>query len=117
MELKMSVTYKEEVERMVLINFLGFIEAIATKALSIDDAHIYFFSPYTVRVVMDKGINEEIITLLKKSTELEDIEALIPEKLEEILEDYKKTAILLLKQTSHPNDIYLGDIKDWIDDD
>lgn len=97
-------------EKILLTVILGNIEAVKNGAITIDEAEKFIFSPHIKKMLMEKGCNKKIIELIVKGCEFEDINDLIPEKLEEIIEETKQETLKLLKSYKEINNSF------WLDE-
>ena len=97
-------------EKILLTVILGNIEAVKTGAITVDEAEKFIFSPHMKKKLMEKKCNKKIIELIMKGCEFEDINDLIPEKLEEVLEETKQETIKLLKNYKEINNSF------WIEE-
>ncbi len=85
-------------EKVLLLAIVGSLEAIQKNAMTIDEAEIFLFSPRMVSNLKQKKCNENIISLIERGCELEDIESLIPEDLHEEITNMIEDALKLLKK-------------------
>ncbi|UNL86378.1 DUF3969 family protein [Priestia koreensis] len=81
MELNISISGKEESERLVSIIQLGLLSVLEKEIISIEEAEGYLFNPFTVSKLERYGLSKEVIDIIKEGCELEDIQSLMPEKL------------------------------------
>ncbi|WFR55920.1 DUF3969 family protein [Anaerocolumna sp. AGMB13025] len=96
MSFKISIEAKEEIEKFILIFNIGILIALKKGLISIEDAEKILYSPYSVDKLRDLSLNEEVIRLIELGCELEDVESLIPYKLENSIDDiYNRTIELL----------------------
>lgn len=84
-------------EKMLLIAIVGNMESIKNKGITIDEAEKFLFCPHVVNKLKTKKCNEKIIELIEKGCELEDIYSLIPEKLDETINEIEQEALRLMK--------------------
>lgn len=87
MELNISIKTKDDIERFILILNIGMMAAIKEGIISIEEAENYLYSPYSVEKIRKLGINEDIIKLVELGCELEDVEILIPDKLNNAIDE------------------------------
>ena len=111
MELKISLKTREDIERFILISNIGLTAALKSGSISIQEAERYLYTPYSVKILENLEINEDVVMLVKLGCELEDVESLIPDKLKESIERINDVAIRLL--SSIPTQIQTS--KKWID--
>ena len=83
-------------EIVVLMVALGTIDAIKNNLISINEAEKIIFSPYSKKVLNNAGCNTEIIRIIESACELEDIKSLIPEKLDQSIDEIKSMIIDVL---------------------
>lgn len=81
MDLKISVSGKEESELLISILQLGLFYALEKGVISIEEAEGYLFSPATASQLEQDGLSEAVLALIWEGCELEDVESLIPRKL------------------------------------
>lgn len=86
------------IEKSILISVIGCLEALSSGCISIDESEQYIFSPRTTKKLNELKINGDIISLIEKGCELEDIESLLPDKLEITISELKNEAMGLLKE-------------------
>lgn len=113
MKLNLSVVKENEAERLILVSAIGLLESLENDLLTIEDCEHYLFSPYSVSILEEKGINEKIIEIIELGCELEDIQSLMPDKLKKGIKDLKIQASELLLGTSSSADPY--EVKKWLD--
>ena len=77
---------------------LGTLVALKEKVVSIEEAEKFVFSPYMAKKVhMNQGL-DSLVDIIEKGCELEDIESLIPEKLDYNIEILYDETLKLLQQ-------------------
>ncbi len=109
-----TVFGKERIEKLLLINILGTLEALKNKKVTIDESEKVVFTPYTFFTLKKKGINKKIIDLIQECCELEDVESLCPEKLDEVIEELKQRTLNLLGEYEEDNKqiwVQIDDVK------
>lgn len=84
-------------EKVILVILLGLLDGISNNVLTIEECEKILFSPYIAIRLKQNNFDEEIITIINECCELEDIESLIPDKLEENIHSIKKRVLCLLK--------------------
>ena len=114
MEISLSVDKKNESERLVLVNAIGLLESLENELLTIEDCENYLFSPYSVSILEEKNMNPQIIEIIELGCELEDIQSLMPDKLNVEIRDLKERAKECLKNTTPYENPY--EVKKWIDE-
>lgn len=113
MELKLSVNEKNEAERLVLISAIGLLESLENGIVTIEDCENYLFNPYSVSVLEGKKLDTEVIEIIELGCELEDVQSLVPDKLQDEIKGLKEQAKERLKNIPLSKDPY--DVKKWID--
>ena len=93
---KLSINSKSEEEKFLLITIIGITESLLKNAITICEAEGAIFTPYTVKILKDKKIDNEIVKLVELGCELENIESLLPHCLEEEILKIKDKAVELL---------------------
>ncbi|KAB1438060.1 DUF3969 family protein [Candidatus Galacturonibacter soehngenii] len=68
--------------KILLINIIGVLVAIKEKKMSIEEAEKFIFSPYFIQKVKESCDEEQLIDILERGCEIEDIESLLPDRLE-----------------------------------
>lgn len=110
-EMKISIMNKRQIEAFILVSIIGLMDSLSVGATSIEECETYLFSPYSVDKLRTLNLNEQILELIQIGCELEDVEALIGEKLSESINEIRLKAIELLKKV--PKDE--GEPKKWLD--
>jgi len=80
-DLIIKISEKIETERFVCVICLGFIEAIKKEQHSIYELICPFISPYSAQLLKQKGVNEELVTIIHLLCELDNVERVMPDKL------------------------------------
>ncbi len=109
-----TVFGKERIEKLLLIDILGALEALKNKKITINESETNIFTPYTFFTLKKKGINKKIINLIHEGCELEDVESLRPEKLDEVIEELKQRTLNLLGEYEEDNKqiwVQIDDVK------
>ncbi|WP_142956795.1 DUF3969 family protein [Enterococcus faecalis] len=112
--LKLSTVKKEDANIMLLVCIIGLLDSLKNGILTIEECEQYLFSPYSLDVLQKKGIDKRIINIVHLGTELEDIESLLPDRLDANIQKLYEDAKELLKQIK-PEEICYGD-KKWLDE-
>lgn len=94
--MRFTVFGKERIEKLLLINILGTLEALKNKKVSIDESEAIIFTPYTFFTLEERGVDKKVIDLLQECCELEDVESLCPDKLDNVIEELKQRTLTLL---------------------
>lgn len=85
-------------EKIILIAIAGTLETLKNGGITIEEAENFLFSPHIVKELKKKKCNKDIIELIIQGCELEDIISLIPEELNDIIDELKQKVFLLLKK-------------------
>lgn len=78
---------------------LGVLTSLEKKLISIDEAEGYIFKPSLVNFLEEINATEELINIINLGCELEDIESLIPEKLQSNIEDLLNKTLSVIKKS------------------
>ena len=111
-KIKLSVRNKTDANIMLLVSIIGLLDSLKSGILAIEECEQYLFSPYTLEILRRKGIDKRIIDIVHLGTELEDIESLLPDRLEANIQELYDEAKELLKEMK-PEGIYYGEEK-WL---
>ncbi|SFS95596.1 DUF3969 family protein [Marininema halotolerans] len=101
--MRIEITEKVEREQLTLVLCIGFLHALQKGALTLEEVEQYLFSPYTATILEEMGLKKSIIDLIWMGCELEDIQNLIPEKLDVTMSDLINQSVAelcKLKKTS-----------------
>jgi len=99
--IKVSINDNLEEEKFILITIIGITESLLNNTITIFDAEKAIFSPFSVNLLKEQNIHESIIDLVEQGCELEDIESLLPDKLNDTISSIKIEAIKLLTSLKH----------------
>jgi len=102
---------KENNEKLFIAVFVGVLTLLSEKAIDIEEAENYLLSPYTAEALKVFSINERIAELVLYACELEDIESLMPEKLESVISKILYELIQICKKSDKP----ALPTKKWVD--
>ena len=111
-KIRLSVRNKTDANIMLLVSIIGLLDSLKSGILAIEECEQYLFSPYTLKILRRKGIDKRIIDIVHLGTELEDIESLLPDRLEANIQELYDAAKELLKEMK-PEGIYYGEEK-WL---
>lgn len=89
---------KVTVEYLITIFTLGLATALQNKAMNIDMAERFLFTPRTMSVLEKYSVNPAVVGLIHSGTELEDTERIFPAKLDEHYVEIAQEALKLLRQ-------------------
>lgn len=112
--LKISLEEVNDVQQFLLINIIGLMESLRNDCITITDAEVALFTPYSISILKKLDVNRDIIDLVSMGLELEDYESLIPYKLDERIDEIKELAIKKLKQMKNKERQMIQREK-WID--
>lgn len=93
-----STNNERQLEKLVLLNIIGIVNSLKENLITIEEAEKIIFSPYVMDLANTKGLSKELIDIIHMGTELEDIESLIPEQLDESLDQIKNKSNKLLQK-------------------
>lgn len=101
-ELNLGLTAAEKNEqlRMVALLSLGMIEGILNGVVSAAEASRRLFMPLVADIVEKNG-SDELADLFIEFSQLEDLEELLPDKLQSVLIKSKNKIICFLEKLSH----------------
>ncbi|GAB2025522.1 DUF3969 family protein [Lactovum odontotermitis] len=91
-----KINDNKETQRAILIIIVGLMESLLQKVINIEDTERSLFTPSSLTILRADNLDERILDLIEKGTELEDIESLAPESLEESILEIKSEALELL---------------------
>lgn len=85
-------------EKILLIQIIGALEAMQRGSITITEGEKYIFSPRSVNKYKEARYSDNIINLIERGCELEDIESLLPNKISSSMEEIKEDALMLLNK-------------------
>ena len=90
---------KKDINISICLLMLGTIDAIKSGSLSIMESERYIFSIFFMnkKIVRHLKLDKKVVELIHLSTEIEDVESLIPEKLDYCLEDLRQEILETMK--------------------
>ena len=92
-----TVNSRVEIESLVAILSLGLCAALESDSATISEAENYLFSPYTMSLLEEAGVSEEVVYLVLRGTQLEDFEKIRPNTYQELLsQEINKMKVLAL---------------------
>lgn len=103
--MKISVNKKVQ-EKMIILSIIGCLDAIKEQKMSIDEAEVFLFLPRMCSILEREGYSKKIIHIIELGCELEDVESLLPERLDFILDDIKKESLDLLDSYDNCENMY-----------
>lgn len=109
--LVMSTDTKTENNRFALVLIIGTIVALREKAITLEEAEQFLFSPYTAIQLKNAKVPRKTIDLIWHGGELEDVLSIIPDKIDSSIDDILQNALKYLERL--PRAEY--PIKKWIE--
>ncbi|QOS80851.1 DUF3969 family protein [Paenibacillus sp. JNUCC31] len=103
MELNLRVSGKVQIERIVSILELGMLTALEEGVVNLEEIEGYLFNPFTADILEGMTLSNEVIEIIKSGCELEDVESLMPQKLQSTISELKEETINTLRQLPAPN--------------
>lgn len=111
-KLELSVYGKIDSDIMLLVCIIGLLESLKSGVLAIDECEQYLFNPYSVELLEGKDIDKKTIDIVQLGTELEDIESLLPHRLDANIQDLLDRAKNLLREIKPEANYYTE--KKWL---
>ncbi|MBA3113658.1 DUF3969 family protein [Salmonella enterica] len=87
----------EHAEKFISLLVLGVLYSIKEKAISIDEAEIFVFTPSTSRILSEAGYSKALVDIIDYGCELEDVSDLIPERLTDNVEGLISQTLSLIR--------------------
>lgn len=78
---------KEQAEKFIDLFSLGILFALKNKLISIDEAEEFIFKPKISNLLSQNNFTNELSDLIMDGCELEDYESLLPNKLENRIDE------------------------------
>jgi hypothetical protein len=85
-----------QIERMLCQLCIGILNSLLKRSISIREAEQLLFSPFTNEYLRNNKISKNIINLIHRGCELEDIESLFPDKIDETIRELIEMAYIAL---------------------
>ena len=85
--MKIQYTNKRTAGKAMLLTSLGVLEALKEKSISVEEAVSFIFLPGITRTLRKEGVSRNVLKIIDMGCELEDIESLIPEELDNAIEE------------------------------
>ncbi len=96
-KLEIAVKGHEEIERLILTLTIGFMVSLEHGTIQPEEALFRLFSPFSMGQLENKGINQEVIDVVHKASELEDILELVSkEAYNKAISDIKNKSLDIL---------------------
>jgi hypothetical protein len=83
----MKKEYRTQIERMLCQLCIGVLTSLLKKEISIREAQQLIFSPFTNEYLKDIRISGDLIDIIHRGCELEDILSLLPEEFDDKVND------------------------------
>lgn len=106
----MKSSNKKVNEKIILLSIIGSLDAIKENIVSIDEIEKFLFSPHMYHKLKQEGYNENILQIIEKGCELEDIYALLSDKFDEVVDNMKQESLAFLKTYEEYNSFF------WVDE-
>ncbi|EFP4587138.1 DUF3969 family protein [Salmonella enterica] len=91
----------EYAEKFISLLVLGALYAIKEKAMSIDEAEVFVFTPSTSRILSEAGYSSALVDIIDYGCELEDVSDLIPERLTDNVKDLISQTLSLISSRDY----------------
>lgn len=85
-------------EKIILISIVGLLHLLEKKAIILEEAEKFLFSPHVCNELYDKECDDKILELIMKACELEDIQSIIPEQFDDVIKEIKNQAVMILQE-------------------
>lgn len=104
--MKFSVRFedKDDLETYIALVISAVTDALKVNLLTIGQSQRLIFRPYFAEKLKDLEVKRNIINLILLGCELEDIQRLVPEALQESIEEIRKEAENLLNSLKEKNE-------------
>ena len=100
--LVIKVSSKDEIEIFTSVICLGLLEVIKNEPHSVYESLCVFSSPYSMQILREKGVSEELLTIINLLCELDDVESIIPDKLDISIDNAKSRLIKFMSSLPRP---------------
>lgn len=97
----MNINYRinqDDADGFLVLLVLGVLYSLKRGIISISDAEMFIFKPRFVSVCKKAGLNKGLINILELGCELEDVESLLPDRLESNIHGLIDRAIFLMNE-------------------
>ncbi|AWC31436.1 hypothetical protein TU51_18915 [Bacillus cytotoxicus] len=98
MKLIFQMAKQPVLEKTILLFILSIVESLKLKVVSLDEAHRYIFNLDVLELLMDRNIDDQVLELIHFGMSLEDILHVLPEELEQSVEELKWRCIQVLSE-------------------
>jgi hypothetical protein len=89
---------KEQSEKFVDLFLLGTLYALKNKVISIDEAEGFIFTPKVSKLLSQNNFTNDLSNLIIDGCELEDYESLLPDKLDDRIDELIVNVINLIRK-------------------
>lgn len=86
---------------MLLVSIIVTLEVLKENGLTINESEKYLFSPHMIQRLKEWNCDKEIIDIIEKGCELEDIATLLPLEFVDSVVKLKKETLAIIKQYEH----------------
>ncbi len=94
----MERKYMTQIERMLCQLCIGVLNSLLKKEISIREAEQLVFSPFTHEYLKEFRLSKDLIDIIHRGCELEDIESLLPEKFDDVVNELIAKTYSVVKQ-------------------
>ncbi|MBH0368992.1 DUF3969 family protein [Salmonella enterica] len=91
----------EHAEKFISLLALGVLYSIKEKAISIDEAEVFIFTPSTSSILNEAGYSNALVDIIDSGCELEDVADLIPERLTDNVKDLISKTLSLIRASDY----------------
>jgi len=103
----MDIKEQKSLKKQFLIYSIGILNSLQQNLITPNEAFSILFKPTVTEWLIENKFDKELIELIDKATELEDIKELVPHSYEKILTELHENA---LKQLKEIPEIQMGSI-------
>ncbi|OCG24544.1 hypothetical protein A9G45_09295 [Gilliamella sp. HK2] len=89
---------KEQSEKFVDLFLLGTLYALKNKVISIDEAEGFIFTPKVSKLLSQNNFTNDLSNLIIDGCELEDYESLLPDKLDDRIDELIVNVINMIRK-------------------
>lgn len=89
---------EESLDKLILVAIIGLLDILKEHIVTVDEASMLIFSPYMVNKLREEHYSLDVISIVERGCELEDILSLLPERLEIEIDLLRQQAVKVLKQ-------------------
>ena len=92
-------------EKELLLSVIGILTALEHSSITIEESESYLFSPRIINQLKKDKTDNRIIEIIEECCELEDIESLIPNRLNDTISDLRERSLKILDSYETIDDI------------